>query len=85
MVGRLKVVEGKLAQLHRGLDGLFRAVPGQTLPPAAGDVIVGGALESSNVNLAGARLNMIQFAPQTKLVHAAEANAGAATGLGRMA
>lgn len=87
-VGRLKVVEGQHAQLERGPDGLFRAVPGQTLQPAAGDVLASGALESSNVNLAGAMVNMIQLARQfelqTKVMKAAEDNASAASSLVRM-
>lgn len=89
VVGRLKVVEAKHDQLNRGLDGLFRAVPGQTPQPASGDVLASGAIESSNVNLAGAMVNMIQLARQfelqTKLMKAAEDNATAATSLVKMA
>jgi len=85
MVGRLKVVSATQAQVDRGVDGLMRAKPGTTLNPAAGDVLASGVLESSNVNLAGAMVNMInlarQFELQSKVMRAAEDNAQAATGL----
>lgn len=89
MVGRLKVVTAGHDQLQRGEDGLFRAVSGRPQPqPAAGDVLTSGALEGSNVNLAGAMVNMIQLARQfdlqTKIMRTAEDNASAATSLLKM-
>lgn len=90
VVGRLKVVSAQPSQLLRGADGLFRPVtPAQAPQPAAGDVLASGALESSNVNLAGSMVNMIQLARQfelqTKLMKAAEDNAAASASLVRMA
>lgn len=87
--GRLKVVTGNQSSLDRGVDGLMRAKPGVTLNPAAGNVLTSGVLEGSNVNLAGAMVNMIQLARQfelqSKVMRAAEDNAQAATSLTRLA
>ncbi|HSW12555.1 MAG TPA: flagellar basal-body rod protein FlgF [Solimonas sp.] len=87
-VARLRVVEAMPEQLERGADGLMRAKDGQTLNPAAGNVLTSGALESSNVNISEAMVNMIQlaraFEMQTKLMRAAEDNAAAASTLVRM-
>ena len=85
VIGRLKVVGGTQNQLERGSDGLMRATAGTTLNPATGDVLASGALESSNVNLAGAMVNMInlarQFELQSKVMKAAEDNARASNSL----
>jgi flagellar basal-body rod protein FlgF len=85
VVGRLKVVSGQPSQLQRREDGLFRATPGQTLQPAAGEVLNSGALEGSNVNLAGSLVTMIQLARQfelqVKVLRAVEDDATAANGL----
>lgn len=87
-VGRLKVVEAQPDQLQRGLDGLMRAKPGVDLAPAAGNVLTAGALEGSNVNLAGEMVNMINlsrtFELQTKVMRAAEDNDNASSSLVRM-
>ncbi len=89
LLGRLKVVTASHAQLSRGADGLMHPTPGApAAEAAAGDVLVSGALESSNVNLAGAMVNMIQLARQfelqVKLMKSAEDNAAAASSLVRM-
>lgn len=88
VVGRIKTVTATANQLQRRPDGLFRAAPNQALQPAAGDVMASGAIEGSNVNIAGAMVNMIQLARQfelqTKLMHTAEQNAQAASSLVRM-
>jgi flagellar basal-body rod protein FlgF len=87
-VGRLRTVEAVPEQLERGTDGLMRAKPGVALAPAAGNVLVSGAIESSNVNLPEAMVNMIslarQFELQVKLMRTAEENAQAASSLVRM-
>lgn len=87
-VGRLRVVEAKPEQLERGPDGLFRAKAGQALDAAPGKVLTSGAVETSNVNISEAMVNMIQlaraFEMQTKLMRAAEDNAQAANSLVRM-
>ena len=87
-VGRLRVVEARPEQLERGPDGLFRAKTGQALDAAAGKVMTTGAVETSNVNISEAMVNMIQlaraFEMQTKLMRAAEDNAQAANSIVRM-
>jgi len=87
-VGRLRVVEARPEQLERGPDGLFRARAGQNLDAAPGKVLTPGAVETSNVNISEAMVNMIQlaraFEMQTKLMRAAEDNAQAASSLVRM-
>jgi flagellar basal-body rod protein FlgF len=87
-VGRLKVVSARPDQLARGVDGLMRPTPGTALDAAPGAVLISGAIESSNVNLPEAMVNMIslarQFELQVKLMKTAEANAQASTSLLRL-
>lgn len=87
-VGRLRVVEAKPEQLQRGEDGLMRVKLGEKLNPAAGEVLFSGVLESSNVNLAGSMVNMIelarQFELQVKMMKTVEDNAAAAASLVRL-
>lgn len=87
-VGRLRTVSAAPQQLERGADGLMRARPGGEPVPAAGNVLVTGALESSNVSLPEAMVNMIslsrQFELQVKLMRTAEDNAQAANALLRV-
>ncbi|MDO9219402.1 MAG: flagellar basal-body rod protein FlgF [Thiobacillus sp.] len=77
-IGRLKMVNPPAADLVRGDDGLFRVKNGE---PAAADPAVSllsGALETSNVNVVDAMVNMIslarQFDMQIKLLERAESN-----------
>ena len=77
-IGRLKMVNPPAADLVRGDDGLFRLKSGE---PAAADPAVSllsGALETSNVNVVDAMVNMIslarQFDMQIKLLERAESN-----------
>lgn len=87
-VGRLRTVEARPEDLERGADGLMRARPQAVLNPAAGTVLFSGALESSNVNLPEAMVNMIslarQFELQVKVMRTAEENAQSASTLVRM-
>jgi len=87
-VGRLRVMQAQPADLQRGVDGLMRAAPGVTLNAASGNSVTAGALESSNVNLAGAMVNMIQLARQfelqTKVMKTTEDNDSASSSLVRM-
>ncbi len=87
-IGRLKVVEATPDQLRRDPSGLMRAAPGITLNPAAGKTVSSGALEGSNVNLAGSMVTMIalarEFDLQTKVMHTADQNASAASSLVQM-
>ncbi len=87
-IGRLKVVSAQPEQLQRGSDGLMRAREGEVLATAPGNVLQSGALESSNVNLPEAMVNMInlarQFELQVKVMKTAENNAQASAALLRM-
>lgn len=88
VIGRLKVVEGGESQLQRGADGLMRARPGVRLDSAAGNAVLSGTLESSNVNLADTMVNMIslarQFELQTRIMKTTDENAQAAAQVLRM-
>ncbi|KLJ02730.1 flagellar basal body rod protein FlgF [Luteimonas sp. FCS-9] len=89
IVGRIRVVEATPDRLARGLDGLMRnADPQQPLAQAAGDTMVTGALEASNVDAAGALVQMIQlqrqFEMQVKLIQRGDDNAQAANSLLRL-
>ena len=78
-VGRIKLVNPAEAGLARGADGLFRVQSGSTVPADAGVTLISGALETSNVNVVDALVEMIglarQFDMQIKLLQSAEANA----------
>lgn len=88
VVGRLQIVEGGQNELQRGVDGLMRPRNGVTLNPAAGTTVSSGVLESSNVNIADAMVNMIQlarqFEMQTKLMKTTEDNASSSSSLVKM-
>jgi flagellar basal-body rod protein FlgF len=78
VLGRMKLVNPPPAALERGADGLFRLRVGEDAPPAASVRLVGGALESSNVNVVEAMVEMIglarRFELQMKMLQNAEAN-----------
>jgi flagellar basal-body rod protein FlgF len=89
MIGRLKVVEAAPERLARGLDGLMRNTdPQQPLAQAPGPVMATGALELSNVDAAGALVQMIQlqrqFEMQVKVIQRGDDNAQAANTLLRL-
>ena len=67
-----------LESLEKGDDGLFRLPPGQLAQPDANVTLVGGALESSNVNTVDALVHMIElaraFESQVKLMEVTERN-----------
>lgn len=89
IVGRLKVVEAAPERLARGLDGLMRNTdPQQPLAQAPGPVMTTGALEQSNVDAAGALVQMIQlqrqFEMQVKVIQRGDDNAQAANSLLRL-
>ena len=66
--GRLQVVEARTDQLVRGDDGLMRMPPGvDPAPPAAGNVLTAGALESSNVDSTSMLVSMIQLSRQFEM------------------
>ncbi|MCD9030419.1 flagellar basal body rod protein FlgF [Luteimonas sp. Y-2-2-4F] len=89
IVGRIRVAEATPERLARGADGLMRnAQPQQPLAQAAGDAMTTGALEASNVDAAGALVQMIQlqrqFEMQVKLIQRGDDNAQAANSLLRL-
>lgn len=59
---RIKLVNPTSDQIVRGEDGLFRPVDGLPLPADASVQVVSGQLESSNVNVAEALVQMITLA-----------------------
>lgn len=89
VVDRIKLVNPPLNQLQKGNDGLMRQRDGNPAPADAGVKIVSGMLESSNVNVAEALVNMIdlarQFEMQVKVMRDAEQNADAARQLLQLA
>lgn len=67
-VGRLRVVAIDTRDMVRGDDGLMRLPPGtEPPPPAAGNVLVAGVREGSNVDAAGALVSMIELARQFEM------------------
>ena len=84
-VGRMKLVNPADTDLKRGDDGLFRSINGNPLASDATVTVTSGALESSNVNVADAMVQMIalsrNFELQVKAMRSAEDNAAAASKL----
>ena len=84
-VGRIKLVNPPAETLVRGEDGLFRTADGTDAAPDANVRVATGVLESSNVNVADAMVNMIElsrhFDLQVKAMRTAEENAAAAAQL----
>lgn len=88
-VGRLRVVQATSSQLTRGLDGLMRNTdPTQPFAQAQGKSVNSGSLEGSNVDAAGALVQMIQlqrqFEMQVKVIKHGDENAQSANTLLRM-
>lgn len=77
-VDRIRLVAPALESLRKGDDGLFRLPPGEIAEPDASVTVVGGALESSNVNTVDALVTMIElaraFESQVKLMDVVERN-----------
>ncbi len=84
-VGRIKLVNPPAESMARGDDGLFRTIDGTDAAPDASVRLTSGVLESSNVNVADAMVNMIElsrhFDLQVKAMRTAEENAAAAAQL----
>jgi flagellar basal-body rod protein FlgF len=85
VLGKIKLVNPAKGELTRGPDGLFRmpgGVPADADPAVA---LVGGALESSNVNAVASMVEMINLARQfelhMKILQNAEQNAQRASQL----
>lgn len=86
---RIKLVNPPHRDLQKGEDGLMHLKSGDELPADANVKVVSGMLESSNVNMAEALVNMIdlsrQFEMQVRVMRDAERNADASRELLRMA
>ena len=84
-VGRIKLVNPPAESLVRGDDGLFRTTDGIDAPADANVRVASGVLETSNVNVADAMVNMIElsrhFDLQVKAMRTAEENAAASAQL----
>lgn len=82
IIGRIKLANPPESSLKRGADGLFTTSNGQPAPADVNVNLVGGALESSNVNVVDTMVNMIslarQFELQMKMLDNAQNNAGKA-------
>lgn len=87
LVGRLRLAQvAAPTQLTRGEDGLMRAR--EALPQATGNAVTTGVLEGSNVDSAGALVQMIElaraFEMQVKVLRSGEEMARASASLLRM-
>jgi flagellar basal-body rod protein FlgF len=84
-VGRIKLVNPGTAAVTKGEDGLFRMKDGSDAPADAMTRLAGGTLESSNVNVADAMVNMIElsrrFDMQVRAMRTAEDNGEASARL----
>ncbi|MGH8211216.1 MAG: flagellar basal body rod protein FlgF [Steroidobacteraceae bacterium] len=85
VVGRIKLVNPPASSLTRAADGLFHTVDGNPADADAATTVTPGTLESSNVNIASAMVNMIELARhfdmQIKALHSANENAQVSTKL----
>ncbi|HEY4369388.1 MAG TPA: flagellar basal-body rod protein FlgF [Steroidobacteraceae bacterium] len=85
IVGRIKLVNPPPETLARGEDGLFRTTDGSDAASDSNVQLASGVLESSNVNVADAMVNMIelsrQFDLQVKAMRTAEDNASSSAQL----
>ncbi|WP_312681919.1 flagellar basal body rod protein FlgF [Stenotrophomonas chelatiphaga] len=89
VIGRIKVVAAEDARLERGLDGLFRNTdPQQPFVQTQGKALESGQLEGSNVDAAGALVQMIQlqrqYEMQVKVIKHGDENARSANSLLRL-
>ena len=84
-VGRIKLVNPPADTLVRASGGLFQLAAGGTAPADASVKLASGVLESSNVDLASAMVNMIDlsrnFDLQVKAMKSADDNAQASSQL----
>ena len=85
IVARIKLVNPPANTLQRGADALFHSTSADPVEADAATTVTPGTLESSNVNIASAMVNMIelarQFDMQVKALHSADENAQSATKL----
>lgn len=88
VVDRIRLVQVDEPDIFRMENGLFQVREGDLPPPDAGLRLISGHLESSNVNMAGALVDMIQLSRkwelQVKMMSNADENATKASELLRM-
>jgi flagellar basal-body rod protein FlgF len=84
-VGRLKLVNPSSNGLEKRPDGLVRVVGGAKTQADAKVKVTSGAIETSNVNVAGALVDMIEYARQfdmaVRMMQTADQNATRAASL----
>ena len=84
-LGRIKLVNPPTSSLQRGGDGLFFTTNGKPAPADASVQLASGVLESSNVDVADAMVNMITLARnwdmQVKVMKSVNSNSAAAAQL----
>jgi len=87
-IDRIKLVRPSAGELTKGTDGLFRLKGGGVAPADATVTVTRGALESSNVNIAQALVEMItlarRFEMQVKTMDTAKENDQAAAAMMRL-
>ncbi len=89
VVDRIRLVRPDVENLDRSTDGLFRPREGEIPPADAAAGLISGHLESSNVNMAQAMVEMIelsrQFELHVKMMRTADDNGARAAELMRLA
>jgi len=85
IVGRIKLVNPPASNITRAADGLYHTADGTPAEADAATSVTSGTLESSNVNIASAMVNMIELARhfdmQIKALHSADEDAQESTKL----
>ena len=78
VIDRIKLVDPPADALVKGSDGLIHLASGGSAPADASVHLVSGSIESSNVNVVDAMVNMIalarQFEMQVKMMHTSQQN-----------
>lgn len=85
VLDRIKLVNPKVDNLKKGLDGLFRSQSGENITADADVKVVSRAVESSNVNPVEALVTMVnnhrEYEMQVKMMRSNEDNSTAASKL----
>jgi flagellar basal-body rod protein FlgF len=88
VIDQIKLVNPPRADLEKGNDGLMRLRDGTSALPDVGTQLVSGSLESSNVNIVDAMVNMIElsrrFELQVKMMKTAQDIENASSSIMRM-
>lgn len=88
LIDRVKLVNPPVEELIKGRDGLFRLAEGDIAAPDASVTLIGGALESSNVNPIDTLINTIilarEFEAHIKVMETAQQNDSTTTQLLRI-